>query len=146
MLTGPKVFLALLDACGLQPCDRTHLKNGPVPNRMLVGRMINIGRLLLNLMNLIKAYILFTDNLFYLSLSLLLSFLFLLLSTSFFLSFFLSNLSLTLSLPKISSTLSLSTISLNLPLSFFPYSFFFYNLTNCSPPSFFTLSLFRIWP
>ena len=30
MPTGPKVFLAMLDACGLQPCDRTHLKNGLV--------------------------------------------------------------------------------------------------------------------
>ena len=29
--TGPKVFLALPDACGLRPCDRTHIKNGLVP-------------------------------------------------------------------------------------------------------------------
>ena len=26
MPTGPKVFLAMSDACGLQPCDGTHLK------------------------------------------------------------------------------------------------------------------------
>ena len=32
MPTGPKVFLALLDACGLRPCHRTHLKNGFVPH------------------------------------------------------------------------------------------------------------------
>ena len=31
MLMGPKVFLALPDACGLRPCDWTHLKNGLVP-------------------------------------------------------------------------------------------------------------------
>ena len=30
MPTGPKVFLALRDACGLRPCDRAHLKNGLV--------------------------------------------------------------------------------------------------------------------
>ena len=30
MPTGPKVFLLMLDACGLRPCDRTHLKNGLV--------------------------------------------------------------------------------------------------------------------
>ena len=41
MPTKPKVFLALPDACGLRSCDRTHLKNGLVPNRTLVGRMIN---------------------------------------------------------------------------------------------------------
>ena len=31
MSTGPKVFLVMPDACGLRPCDRTHLKNGFVP-------------------------------------------------------------------------------------------------------------------
>ena len=31
MPTGPKVFLALPDTCGLRPCDRVHLKNGLVP-------------------------------------------------------------------------------------------------------------------
>ena len=31
MPTGPKVFLALPDACELRPCERTHLKNGLVP-------------------------------------------------------------------------------------------------------------------
>ena len=31
MLTGPKVFLAMLDACGLRPCDWIHLKNGLLP-------------------------------------------------------------------------------------------------------------------
>ena len=31
MLTGPEVFLELLVACGLQPCGRTHLKNGLMP-------------------------------------------------------------------------------------------------------------------
>ena len=30
MPTGPKVFLALSDTCGLRPCDRAHLKNGLV--------------------------------------------------------------------------------------------------------------------
>ena len=45
MQTGLKVFLALPDACGLQPCDQTHLKNGLVPNRTLVGCMIIIGGL-----------------------------------------------------------------------------------------------------
>ena len=29
MPTGPKVFLALTDACGLRPCDRAHLKKRP---------------------------------------------------------------------------------------------------------------------
>ena len=43
MPTGPKVFLALLDACGLRPCDLIHLKNDLVLNRKLVGLMINIG-------------------------------------------------------------------------------------------------------
>ena len=32
MLSGPKIFLAMPDACGFQPCDRTHLKNGLVPH------------------------------------------------------------------------------------------------------------------
>ena len=32
MPTGPKVFLAMLDACGLRPGNRTHLKNGLVSN------------------------------------------------------------------------------------------------------------------
>ena len=30
MPTEPMVFLAMSDACGLRPCDRTHLKNGLV--------------------------------------------------------------------------------------------------------------------
>ena len=29
MATGPEAFLELLDACGLRPCDRTHLKKRP---------------------------------------------------------------------------------------------------------------------
>ena len=37
MPTGPKVFLALPDACGLRPCDRTHLKNGLVPYSCVGG-------------------------------------------------------------------------------------------------------------
>ena len=32
MPTGPKVFLAMPDACGLRPCNRTHLKNSLVPH------------------------------------------------------------------------------------------------------------------
>ena len=35
--TGPKVFLALPDACGLRPCDQTHLCH----ICMLVGRLTN---------------------------------------------------------------------------------------------------------
>ena len=31
MQTGPEAFLELRDACGLRPCDRTHLKKGLVP-------------------------------------------------------------------------------------------------------------------
>ena len=31
MLTGPKVFLAMPDACRLRPCKRNHFKNGLVP-------------------------------------------------------------------------------------------------------------------
>ena len=48
MLTGPKVFLALLGACGLRPCDRTHPKNGLVPH--FSGGMENkyLGLLQLN--------------------------------------------------------------------------------------------------
>ena len=30
MPMGPKVFLAMLDVCGLWPCDQTHLQNGLV--------------------------------------------------------------------------------------------------------------------
>ena len=37
MPTGPKVFLALLVACRLRPCDRTHLKNGLVPHSCVGG-------------------------------------------------------------------------------------------------------------
>ena len=37
MPTGPKVFLALPDACGLRPCDRTYLKNGLVPHSCVGG-------------------------------------------------------------------------------------------------------------
>ena len=37
MPTGPKVFLALPDSCGLRPCDRTHLKNGLVPYSCVCG-------------------------------------------------------------------------------------------------------------
>ena len=37
MPTGPKVFLALPDACGLRPCDRAHLKNGLVPYSCVGG-------------------------------------------------------------------------------------------------------------
>ena len=37
MPTRPKVFLALPDACGLRPCDRTHLKNGLVPHSCISG-------------------------------------------------------------------------------------------------------------
>ena len=36
--TGPKVFLAIPDACELRPCDRTNLKNGLVPD-LYVGGM-----------------------------------------------------------------------------------------------------------
>ena len=32
MPTEPKVFFAMLDACGLRPCDQTHLKSGLVPD------------------------------------------------------------------------------------------------------------------
>ena len=39
MSTGPNVFLALLDACGLRPFDRTHLKNALCHIRALVGRI-----------------------------------------------------------------------------------------------------------
>ena len=42
MPTGSKVFLAMRDACGLQPCDRTHLKTTFCQICTLVGRMINI--------------------------------------------------------------------------------------------------------
>ena len=35
MWTGPKVFLAMPDACGLRPCDWTHLKNGLEPNSLV---------------------------------------------------------------------------------------------------------------
>ena len=41
MPTGPKVFLAMPDACGLQPCDRTHLKKPLCHISLVVGRMIN---------------------------------------------------------------------------------------------------------
>ena len=34
-----KVFLALLDECGLRPCDRTHLKNGLVPYSCVGGTL-----------------------------------------------------------------------------------------------------------
>ena len=34
---GSKVFLTLPDACGLRPCDRTHLKNGLVPHSCVGG-------------------------------------------------------------------------------------------------------------
>ena len=37
MPTGSKVFLALPNACGLRPCDRTHLKNGLVPHSCVGG-------------------------------------------------------------------------------------------------------------
>ena len=37
MPTGPKVFLALPDACGLRPCDRAHIKNGLVPYSCVGG-------------------------------------------------------------------------------------------------------------
>ena len=37
MPTGPNVFLALPDACGLRPCDRAHLKNGLVPYSCVGG-------------------------------------------------------------------------------------------------------------
>ena len=37
MPTGPKVFLAWPDACGLRPCDRAHLKNGLVPYSCVGG-------------------------------------------------------------------------------------------------------------
>ena len=37
MPTGSKVFLALPDACGLRPCDWTHLKNGLVPYSCVGG-------------------------------------------------------------------------------------------------------------
>ena len=37
MPTGPKVFLALPDACGLRLCNRTHLKNGLVPYSCVGG-------------------------------------------------------------------------------------------------------------
>ena len=37
MPTGPKVFLALPDACGFRPCDRAHLKNGLVPYSCVGG-------------------------------------------------------------------------------------------------------------
>ena len=37
MPTGPKAFLALPDACGLRPCDRTHLENGLVPHSYVGG-------------------------------------------------------------------------------------------------------------
>ena len=37
MPTGPKVFLALPDACGLRPGDRAHLKNGLVPYSCVGG-------------------------------------------------------------------------------------------------------------
>ena len=36
-MTGPNVFLAMPDACGLRPCDRTHLKNGLVPDLYVAG-------------------------------------------------------------------------------------------------------------
>ena len=32
MPTGPKVFFAMPNVCGFRPCDRTHLKNGLVPD------------------------------------------------------------------------------------------------------------------
>ena len=38
MPTEPKVFLALPGACGLRPCDRTHLKTALCHIRALVGR------------------------------------------------------------------------------------------------------------
>ena len=37
MPTGPKVFLALPDACGFRPCDRAHVKNGLVPYSCVGG-------------------------------------------------------------------------------------------------------------
>ena len=37
MPTGPDEFLGLPDASGLQPCDRTHLKNGLVPYSYVGG-------------------------------------------------------------------------------------------------------------
>ena len=39
MPTGPKVFLALPDACGLWPCDRAHLKNDLVPYSCVGGTL-----------------------------------------------------------------------------------------------------------
>ena len=43
--TGPKLFLAMLDARGLGPCDWTHHKNGFVPNLCSVGCVIDKWRL-----------------------------------------------------------------------------------------------------
>ena len=37
MPVGPQVFLALPEACGLRPCDWTHLKNGLVPHLYVGG-------------------------------------------------------------------------------------------------------------
>ena len=37
MPTRPKVSRAMPDACGLRPCDWTHLKNGFVPDLYAVG-------------------------------------------------------------------------------------------------------------
>ena len=37
--TGPKVFLALPDACWLRPCDRAHLKNSLVPYSCVGGTL-----------------------------------------------------------------------------------------------------------
>ena len=41
MPTGPWVFLAMSGACGLLPCDQTHLKKALYHIRLVVGRMIN---------------------------------------------------------------------------------------------------------
>ena len=50
MPMGPKVFLAMPDACGLWPCDRTQLKNGLVPD-LYAGRAYDRYRGVLSLGN-----------------------------------------------------------------------------------------------
>ena len=39
MSTGPKVFLALPDACGLRPCDQIHLKKPGAKLACSLGRL-----------------------------------------------------------------------------------------------------------